>query len=147
MDLSLYIPESDFDIHNWPLLGFGAAFIIPSLQTLTLKDVDVDDYDLETFSHLRRKTDLKELSILCARMSIKSFARILSFPRALRFLELLDIQPYDDRRTKGAWTSKNQYLSILQQRASLEEMIVNDMFQPVYIDRSHFPKLRDCTGC
>lgn len=126
--------------------GIDAAFIIPTLDTLFLGCVWVDNDDLKFFPKFRGTTDLKDLYIDSATMSVQSLSKILSFPRALTSLHLHLVAPEDDL-PEDLGTPDDLHRAISQQRASLEFLKLDDMPHPVYIDNSEFPKLEVAEGC
>lgn len=146
MDLNIYNLRSD-TVSPWCLEGFGAVFIIPTLQKLALSHVIVGDSDLRFFPKFQRETDLIALCFNSAVMSVQSLSKILSFPRALRSLQLYGVKPHEDEWLEGAGTPEDLYRAILQQCASLEVLSVLRLAHRLHIDKAEFPKLRTTHGC
>lgn len=132
-------------MYPWPLENFGAVFIIPTLQKLSLSNVEVRCTELRSFLKFQGETDLKDLCIHGATMSARSLGRMLSFPRALSSLRLYQLS--DFLWTQEARLPEDQDRAISRQSASLEVLEVDDIYHPVYIDKSMFPKLREVRGC
>lgn len=131
---------------DWPLEGFGAALLIPTLEVLFLACIKVKKDELTPFSEFRGKTNVKDLNIESGTMSLQSLSEILSFPRALISLELSLVLP-EHEMSEEYGTPEDLHRAISQHRASLEFLKIDDIFHPLYINKSEFPQLKVAEGC